>query len=45
MQEDKHGTGFTRRPIVYQMRQAARATRLDIYINWFHEELITLVSA
>ena len=45
MHEENHGTGFMRRPILFQMRQAIRATRLDIFFNWFYDELMTLVCA
>ena len=45
MHETNHGTGFIRRPIVYQMRHAVKTTRLDIFLNWFWGDLMFLVSA
>ena len=45
MHESNHGTAFLRRPIVYQMRHAVRTTRLDIFLVWFHGDLMHMVSA
>ena len=44
MREEYHASWFLRRPIVFQMRQAVRATRLDIFLSLFHGELMYLVS-
>jgi hypothetical protein len=44
LHEVNHGTGFMRRPVLYQMRHAVRVTRLDIFLVWFYGDLMFLVS-